>query len=315
MTKLPIFFSVDDFYLPFLAPALKSLQKNASTDYEYEIIVLHTKTVSEENQKLIIDEFNQGVFHLRFDDISDYVADINSKLHTRDYYTKSTYYRLFIPKMYPQYDKVLYLDADIIVLGDISEFFRLELKDNLVGAIVEDVMLAMDVFGQYVEKTLGIDRNKYFNAGILLMNAKLFRDEDVEQQFFDLLFEFTFYVVQDEDYLNVLCKDRVSYMSKEWNRTPIPGTELPEDTLRLIHYKMAFKPWKYSEVLYGHIFWDFAYQTKYFDTLIEMKMKNNDPKIHAKDQAELQHLIEYAIKDSNDPNNYYQTQLKRQNKK
>ncbi|MGL4948761.1 MAG: glycosyltransferase family 8 protein [Anaeroplasmataceae bacterium] len=310
MTKLPIFFSVDDLYLPFLAATLKSLQENASKNYEYELIVLHNKTVSPSNQKAIIDEFNQGIFSLRFDDISEYVKEIDSKLYTRDYYTKSTYYRLFIPKLYPQYDTVLYLDADLILLADVSEFFRIDLQNNLVAAIVEDVVLAMDVFGEYVEKTVGVKRDRYFNAGILLMNSKLFREEEMEQQFYDLLFKFTFYVVQDQDYLNALCKDRVYYMPTQWNRTPIPGTQLPEEDLKIIHFKMTFKPWKYSDVMYGHIFWRYAYKTKFFDKMIEIKQKNDDPKIHAKDIADLEYLKERAILDGNDPNNYYQTQLR-----
>ena len=71
--------------------------------------------------------------------------------------------------MFPQYDKAIYIDSDVIVNGDISEFYNNELGDNLVGACNEQAMLQVDLFGTYVEKNLGLDRKQYFNAGNLLI--------------------------------------------------------------------------------------------------------------------------------------------------
>ncbi len=308
--EIPIFFSCDDGYVPCMAVALKSLEDNASREYNYTITVLHSNTISQENQKKITDEFNKDIFSVSFTDITEYVANIDQKLHTRDYYTKSTYYRLFIPHLFPQYDKVLYLDTDILITGDISKLYHHDIGENLVGAVVEDVMVNFDVFGTYVEKALGINRERYFNAGILLMNARLFREEDVVEKFFDLLFSFYFYVTQDEDYLNVLCKERVLFIDDSWNKAPIPGTIVDEKALNLIHYKMNWKPWKYENVGYGSIFWSYAYQTDYFACLMDITRKNIDPEVYAKDKVEYENLVAYAIKDSCDPNNYHQTQIK-----
>ena len=143
--EIPIFFSCDDNYIPFLAVTLESLEKNASKNYNYVIKVLHSNTINAENQQRILCEYNVDNFNIEFVDISNYVEKISERLHTRDYYSKSTYYRLFIPNLYPQYSKALYLDSDIVVLGDISKLYNTELGENYVGAITDEVVQSVKV--------------------------------------------------------------------------------------------------------------------------------------------------------------------------
>ena len=85
-----------------------------------------------------------------------YIEKVKDKLYTRDYYTKTTYFRLFIPDLYPQYDKVLYLDSDIVVLGDIAELYNTNIKGNLVAAVPDDSVQTIPEFAEYVEKVVGV---------------------------------------------------------------------------------------------------------------------------------------------------------------
>ena len=133
---IPIFFAIDDSYTPFLAVALQSLIDNASKEYNYLIKILHTN-VQEENQKQI-KKFESENVNIEYVDLSYYIEKVKDKLYTRDYYTNTTYFRLFLPELYPQYDKVLYLDSDIIVVGDISELYNTEMGTNLVAAAPDD---------------------------------------------------------------------------------------------------------------------------------------------------------------------------------
>ena len=103
---IPIFFAIDDSYTPFLAVALQSLIDNASKEYNYLIKILHTN-VQEENQKEI-KKFESENVNIEYVDLSYYIEKVKDKLYTRDYYTNTTYFRLFLPELYPQYDKVLY---------------------------------------------------------------------------------------------------------------------------------------------------------------------------------------------------------------
>ena len=127
MTKqtISLFFALDDNYCPYLSVALDSIMKNANKDYNYDAYVLATY-LSQENKEILkaraLDNFN-----IEFVDMNEKLEKIASMLHTRDYYSKTTYYRLFIPNMFPNLDKALYLDADIIVPGDISELYNIDL--------------------------------------------------------------------------------------------------------------------------------------------------------------------------------------------
>lgn len=111
-------------------------------------------------------------------------------------------------------------------------------------------------------------------------------------------------MTQDEDYLNVLCKNRIQYIEHIWNIAPIPGTIIPDSQVKLVHYKMAWKPWKYDNVGYEKLFWDYAVKTSYYDELLELKKRNNTPESKEIDEKELKVLMDRAILDMNDPDNY-----------
>ena len=259
---IPIFYAADGNYLPYLAVSLNSLQENASKDYHYEIYVLHAD-VSEEAQHGL-DEYVSENFSIRFLNIAEKLEEVKDALSLRDYYTGATYYRIFIASMFPQFDKALYLDSDIIVLGDISELYNTELGNNLVGAVPDGAVGAVPEFRLYTKEALGIDADKYFNAGVLVMNLKQFREEDFYGEFCALLKAYKFTVAQDQDYLNVLCKDKVAYLGEEWNRMPIGGDG---DTPKLIHYNLTMKPWHYEGTLFEEHFWKFARRSQFYERI------------------------------------------------
>ena len=211
---IPIFFAVDDGYIPYLAVTLQSMLKNASKLYNYEIRILYTN-ISEENKQKIL-KYESKKVSIEFVDLTVYLDEIQDKFYTRDYYTNTTYYRLFIPNLYPQFDKVLYLDCDIVVLGDISKLFNIDIEDNLIGACTCEAMGLFRDFTEYAEKVVGMRRCKdYINAGILLMNLAEMRKMDLQTKFIYLLENIKFKVAQDQDYINRMCKGRIKYQEKK----------------------------------------------------------------------------------------------------
>ena len=93
--------------------------------------------------------------------------------------------RGFFGQLYPQYNKAIYLDSDIVVLGDIAELYNQDLGDNLIAAAPDDVIQTTKVFQEYAEKVVGVaDYRNYFNAGILLMNLDEFRRFDFQNDAF-----------------------------------------------------------------------------------------------------------------------------------
>ena len=267
---IPIFFACDDKYYKYTSVTLQSIMDNACKDYQYKIYILNVD-VSQENRRRAYTHIKDN-FELEFVDVSDYYDAIRDSLPVRDYYTKTTYFRLFIAEMFPQYDKAIYIDSDTIVKGDISKFYNTDLGDNLVGACNEQAMIQVDLFGTYVEKNLGLDRNNYFNAGHILINCKLFREECVLDQFINLLNVYECKVTQDEDYLNIICFNRVKWIDNSWNVESFEDLKVlyDEKDVNMVHYLMWGKPWK-CDSQFSHLFWKYAENTAFYDELLEVR--------------------------------------------
>ena len=315
---IPIFFTADDNYIPFLAVSLYSLEQNANRNYKYVIKILHASNISINNQERLLEEFSSKDFNVEFVDITPAVESFADKLHTRDYYSKATYYRLLIPEMYPEYDKGLYLDSDIVINGSISDLFNHDIGDNYVGAIPDQSVLYMsDEFKAYVENRIGMKSYKeYFNAGILLMNLKKLREIHFEDIFIKLLGRVKFDVAQDQDYLNTICKGHVFFISESWNQMPLPIEMDRPECPNLIHYNLSFKPWQ-IDVIYQDYFWNYAKGTSFYNEIVyirnsyteEMKQKTMEvtakliesTRIQAADTAENQRIASIVNEVLNTP--------------
>lgn len=295
-SEIPIFFAVDDGYCPFLAVAIQSLIDNCSEEYTYLIKILHTD-IKEENKKKIA-KYERRNVDIEFVDLNYYIKKVKDKLYTRDYYSKTTYFRLFLPNLYPQYDKALYLDSDIVILDDIAKLYNIDMGDNLVAAAPDDVIQTFPVFQTYVEKVVGVaDYRNYFNAGILLMNLHQLRRFKFQEKFLYLLDKIKFSVAQDQDYLNRMCKGRVKLFEKEWNRMPIANAGIKPENVKLVHYNLAFKPWHFEDILYKEFFWMYAQETEYFD-IIQSIRENYTEEERFRDRQSQERLMKLAKKES-----------------
>mgnify|MGYP004455332123 CR=1 FL=1 len=293
---IPIFFAIDDGYVPFLAVALESLIENSSKQYYYSIKVLYTN-ISEENKKKI-NKYKRENVNIEFVDLNYYIEKVKDKLYTRDYYTNTTYFRLFIANLYPQYNKAIYLDSDIVVLGDIAELYNQDIGDNLVAAAPDDVIQTIKVFQEYAEKVVGVaDYRNYFNAGILLMNLDEFRKFDFQDKFLYLLETIKFTVAQDQDYLNRLCKGKVKIIDKAWDKMPIANDDFDDKDLKIIHYNLADKPWHYDNIRYKDYFWKYAKKTEYYNEICKIK-ENYSEEERFRDMQQFKTLKDLAQKES-----------------
>ena len=274
---IPIFFAVDDGYIPFLAVTLQSLVDNSSSSNQYSIKILHTN-VNEENKRKI-SKYQRENIDIEFVNLNCYVEKVKDKLFTRDYYTNTTYFRLFIPELYPQYEKALYLDSDTVVLADIAELYNTDIGENLVAAAQEGVIQNIKVYQDYVEKVVGVASYKrFFNAGVLLMNLNELRRFQFQDKILYLLSTVKYSVIQDEDYLNRMCKGRVKFVDSTWNKMPIDIDNVKIEDIKLIHFNYVYKPWHFDNVLYGEIFWEYAQKTEFINDIKFIKENYTEDK-------------------------------------
>lgn len=301
--EIPIVFAVDDNYAPFLTVALNSILKNLNFNYFLKVFVLNTG-LSKINEKRIVElaENYSSDVNIEYIDVTKSLDGISDKMHLRDYYTNAIYYRIFIPTLLPSYDKIIYVDCDMVFLSDVSQLYKVELGDNLIAAVHEEAMTSYDCFGKYSEEFLDVPKDDYFNSGLLVINAKKYREENVEKKFIDLMLTHKFEVAPDQDYLNVLCKGKVKLLDIGWNKTPIPEKVFNDNALKIIHYKLNFKPWHYQGVKYEEYFWEYAKNTPFYDDLIKMRDSYSD-KEKQRDAVAFSALqkmaIDYVLSDNN----------------
>lgn len=290
-----LFFASDDGYTPFLAVTLVSIKKHRNPKRNYNIRVLNTG-ISEENKNRILSSLASKGFNIEFTDISKSVNVISEKLHTRDYYSKTTYYRLFIPELYPDIDKALYLDCDLVLLTDVAELYDLELGESLVGAVSDGFVSSVPRLHGYVTERIGVrSPSDYFNAGVLLMNLKEMREFHFAERFIDLIGQVTFDVAQDQDYLNVLCKGRRVSIGSEWNC--MPGFCREKTEPKLIHYNLDSKPWHKEGVEFADKFWKYADESNYGIEIREIRESYSENK---KSEEQTRNLIDVAEEQGND---------------
>lgn len=298
-----VFFSVDDNYLSCAYVSIYSLIKNANKSYNYNVNILYdSETLCEESKK-VLNKLSNDNTEIKFCCVDSYIEKIKSKFITRDYYTNTIYYRLFIPNILKQEEKAIYLDCDTIITGDISELYNVDVTGKILAACSDEAVIAIKVFQDYTEQVIGVNHYlDYFNSGVMLLNLKEFNKQNLYERFLKLLDEYPFVVAPDQDCLNVICKDKVVYLDKGWNRNPL-DIPVKMEKLNLIHYNLTSKPWHYKGIMFEEYFWEYAKETPFYQELLDLR-DNYPEECKQRDKKGGADLLKKAQEEIDNPNNY-----------
>lgn len=272
---IPIFLTITNDYAQYAAPCIHSLMNHASPDRHYRIIIMYD-WLSLKNRirlrslvtKNCAIEFHKMKYNLYMRIILKYCS---TKTGSGDFYSSAVYlYRSFIPRLFPQYDKAIYIDADTVLAGDIGELFDIDLGDKVLAARVDPKVAAAPEFTNYVQNALGVPARQYVNSGVLLMDLKKLRKLHYITKMTDLMKEFdASLVAPDQDYLNIILKGKVLHLPTEWNAQF--GPEMTADGVKLLHFNLGRKPWFHDDVEGGDLFWEAARGTGFYGDLVRGK--------------------------------------------
>ena len=270
--EIPVFFTIDDSYAPYLGVALTSMKENASLEYDYKIIVVEQKLSDVNRRKLqALEEPGFSISFVRMDAVAEKITDREENRLRCDYFTLTIYYRLFIADMFPQYDRAIYIDSDVVIPGDISKLYEINLGECLIGACPDYSISDVPELVQYTGEAVGMETGKYINSGVLLLNLKKMREVKLADHFLGLLDRHHFNcIAPDQDYLNAMCNGKILYLDRKWDAMPVRGREPLKDP-QIIHYNLFEKPWCYSGVAYEDIFWSYAKRTAFYEEIREFK--------------------------------------------
>lgn len=278
---IPIFFTIDDSYAPFNAVAIKSLLENASKDYNYKIIIIYQDLNSKNMEQIkSLETDNSEIEFYPMKDGLELITERDENKLRCDYFTLTIYFRIFIADMFPEYDKGIYIDSDIVVPGDISELYNIDLGNNLIGASTDHSIQDVPELINWMENGIGIKKQEYINSGVLLLNLKLLRENNFGQKFLKLLNEFHFdTVAPDQDYINAMCNGKILYINEAWDVMPNKAKPAFQNP-KLIHYNLFDKPWCYDNIQYEDYFWKYAKKTSFYEPIMEFKKNySNEQKV------------------------------------
>ena len=290
---VPVVLSANNRFAPYLDIMIRSMIANASNSRNYDIIILYND-ISEKNQHLITSASRgKENISIRFARVCEYFDA--GKLFVDQHLSVETYYRLIIPEIMPHYHKILYLDCDMVADQDVGKLYDLDLKGAVIGAAKD-----IDVAGQlnlnqnnwktYATKTLGLyNPFDYFQAGVLILDLDGLRKTASSEEMIKLALSQSFRC-HDQDVLNIICKNKVTYIPQQWNTLmdwQEPGRsrmqilkmaprQLFEEyaTARkapyLIHYAGYQKPWDVVDCDFAEYFWEYAKLSPYYPMSLRM---------------------------------------------
>lgn len=291
---IPIFFTIDDSYAPFLGVALHSLIKNASPTHRYDINIMHDGLSAAHARQLMA--FDRPGFAIRLFKTTDKIASIEDAHHNKlrqDYFTPTIFFRLFIPALFPEYDKGIYLDSDIVVPGDIARLYETDLEGNLIGACRDLSIVDVPELVAYTNNAVGVGVESYVNSGVLLMDLAALRRAKLHERFLGLLEKYRFpNIAPDQDYLNALCFGKILYLDPSWDAMPVVGKK-PLEHPNLIHYNLFAKPWCYDDIPYERYFWSYAEESPFAEEVRAFKAAYGDEQKES-DARCLQALISHG---------------------
>ncbi|MBR0431360.1 glycosyltransferase family 8 protein [Candidatus Saccharibacteria bacterium] len=273
---VPIFLTITDDYAKYAAVAIHSLMKHTNPKRYYRVIVLYDKLSIPNRWRLrnlvtknCAIQFHKMKYNLYLQIIMRYCA---TKTGSGDFFSAAVYYyRAFIARMFPMYEKAIYIDSDTVLLDDIGKLFDIDLGEYVLAARVDPKVSAIPQFKNYVENAVGIPAKEYVNSGVLLMNLKKLRKLHYITKMTDLIKEYDAdLVAPDQDYLNVILRGKIMHLDSNWNLQP--EKEMPKDA-KLVHFNLFKKPWFYDDVDGGELFWNAARGTGFLGDLMRGKEK------------------------------------------
>lgn len=267
MQKYNIVFATDQNYIEHLSVSLISLLHNNS-NLDFKIYIINGGIEKEKWQKLetIVQKYNVELIDICIDDT------IFEKLVTNHHFTKANYYRLLIPEFIDE-EKVLYMDADIVVNGNISELYNLDIEDYYIAAVENP--------GFDRHKELKMDKNsKYFNSGIILINNKKWKDSKLSKNVIDFVSENQESIkFVDQCGLNAVINGSWKLVQLKYNQQAVifekdfddkyncfSKEELEEAKLNpvIIHYTGSSKPWHFrNKHPYKYLYWKYLKMTPF----------------------------------------------------
>lgn len=294
---IPIMFCFDKNYVIPAAVAFYSLLENANSKMFYKLYVLHSDISLEQQNKLqeTIKEYH-NICTLEFMDMNNKFNDIWENMKSKVHFSKEVLYKLLVGSIFPQYDKIIVSDVDVVFQGDISKSFEvIQPDDEEYIAGVKPIGVLKQFNSVYENKFSESDINKLnmICGGYLIFNLKRIRDEEIEKKFIKCLNDNVKNIIYaEQDILNLCCYNKMKFLPLNYIVCTYmwylyePKTLMDNDGVYTkkqildamknpiqLHYASTEKPWKNVDTEKSEIWFEYIVKTTFLKEYLQLLPK------------------------------------------
>ena len=293
----------DNNYVIPAGVSIYSMLQNANSDYQYELYVLHSDITSENIKKLteIVRCFKNA--SIQFIDLQDKFGDLFENTIIKGHYTKEMFYKFLAPSIFPQLEKIIITDVDVVFLGDISiEFERFNVEDDYLLAAANGDIVG-NFLDEFKKETYGKDfseeeiKKLNYSAGYYIFNLNKMRGDNSYNKFINCAYKNAYRLKQPEqDVISLVCYPKIKTLPLNtvvctylWefykdemsfeNNLFYSGEEIKmamKYPLQL-HYAGSVKPWNNITSIKSEIWYEYLAKTifwsEFSDKLVFEKKK------------------------------------------
>lgn len=286
---IPILTCFDKNYITPGVVAFYSLLQNSDTNFFYKIYILSSDINLQDQYRMqyALSDFKN--FSLEFIDMENKFDNLWNNLVTKGHFSKEVFYKLLSGSIFPNYDKIIVTDVDVVFTGDVSQSYQdVDTSQNFYLWSVKPVGKILNYYDnpQY-KNNFNDEEISYLKAscgGYLIMNLNKIREDKIEEKFIESFQKDGHRLNQaEQDILNLVCANKIkflhlkylvcSYVYDFYKNDDDIGNDQNYDKNELIealknpvqiHYATSEKPWKNIKTSKAEIWYGYLAKTIYF---------------------------------------------------
>jgi len=234
--KINVCLACDDNYSKYAGVVIASVLANADKEDNLNFYILDGG-VREEHKQEIMTLKSIKDCEINFVNVDESLFEDYKKVHTHSYITLSTYYRLKMPTLLPYIDRIIYFDCDMVVNTSLVELFNTDMGDSPLAGVKD------------INKKMLRKNPNYINAGMVMMDLKNMREQNIESAFLEWTKEHVDTIkLGDQEIINEVLKNKIKIVDDEWNVQSSNFTNRSSYTNnpRVVHFVARKKPWHWA---------------------------------------------------------------------
>ena len=291
--NIAICYATDEKYAGMLGVSLLSLLEHASPGNFYDIVVLYRRL--SEKSKVKLKAFAQTVPNasIRLYDMGAYAEKYEGKLMVRAWWGIEIWFKIFLAEVFRHYSRVLMLDVDTVIAGDVAKLYRTRMGNQWVAGCRDLKIIRIarkdERFQADCKRKLGLDEQSmhksYINVGVLLCNIREWKKCEVGEKLVQTALNVPEggWRFPEQDVLNRVCHGHIFFLDQAWDTYPLDnevGECAPADAEawrkacekpRIIHYVNGAglsKPWINPGTPMGERWWSYARKLPYYEEIL-----------------------------------------------